>query len=357
MVRIQYDGRMRRRPHSVRSIDADNFDSVVFYCRIRDRSLLRTLEFYAEDLDMLGRMSPAVHICTTWRELLAAPSGVLWAWWPATATPAVLYWRLRRRPVVLTGAVDLTNPLESLNKRRVKRVLTRAAVRASDITLAISDYERRDLELLVPSATVATLHPGVDCEYYTPGELTPDPTVTTIAQINPQSVHRKGVDRLIDAFRTVRATVPDATLAVIGPISPEGQAWIDSLRASGALDGVTFLGRVDRDVKQRMLASTWLYVQPSRYEGFGLALAEAMASGAVPIASDVGSLPEVVGGAGQVLAGLTVEHLAQAMAVSLSAQPQSDARHAAVQSAARFASTSRADRFRAICRESSSQPQ
>jgi glycosyltransferase involved in cell wall biosynthesis len=332
-------------------------DSVAFYCRIADRSLLRTLEFYAEDLDMLSRMSPSVHICTTWRELLAAPSGLLWAWWPATAAPAVLYWRLRRRPVVLTGAVDLTNPLESVNKRRVKRVLTRAAVRAADLTLAISDYERRDLQRLVPSATIATLHPGVDCEYYAPGDLTPSATVLTIAQINPQSIHRKGVDRLVGAFRTVRATVPDATLNVIGPISPEGQAWIDSLAAAGALDGVTFLGRVDRDVKQRTLASTWLYVQPSRYEGFGLALAEAMASGAVPIASDVGSLPEVVGGAGEVLSNLTVELLAHSIAASLSTPPTSDARNAAVHAAARFATTTRGERFRAICRQSSSQPQ
>jgi glycosyltransferase involved in cell wall biosynthesis len=356
-IAIHYDDRMFRRRPLGQLVDGDSLETAVFYCRISDPSLLRTLEFYAEDLEMLGRMSPSVHICTTWRELLTAPSGLLWAWWPATAAPAVLYWRLRRRPVVLTGAVDLTNPLESRNKRHLKRMLTRTAARAADLTLAISDYERRDLERLVPSATVATLHPGVDCEYYTPGDHTPTPTVTTIAQINPQSIHRKGVDRLVDAFRTVRATTPDATLTIIGPISPEGQAWIDSLAAAGALDGVTFLGRVDRDVKRRTLASTWLYVQPSRYEGFGLALAEAMASGAVPVASDVGSLPEVVGGAGQVLADLTVEHLARAIAASLSAPPTSDARNAAVHAAERFATTTRGERFREICRQSSPERQ
>jgi glycosyltransferase involved in cell wall biosynthesis len=45
-----------------------------------------------------------------------------------------------------------------------------------------------------------------------------------------------------------------------------------------------------------------VYVQASRHEGFGLSLAEAMLAGCVPVVTDVGALPEVVGDVGVTIA-------------------------------------------------------
>jgi glycosyltransferase involved in cell wall biosynthesis len=174
----------------------------------------------------------------------------LFAWWHPTALPAIAWWRLHRRQVIATGAVDLTNPTETGWRHRVKRPLTWLAARLATVNIAISDFERDDLRRLVPGRPVETLHPGVDCAFFAPGQLTDEPTVTTVAQVNPASIHRKGLDRVIEAFGAARADVPTARLRIIGPISAEGQAWIDSQIAAGKTAGVEFCGFVDRDTKR-----------------------------------------------------------------------------------------------------------
>ena len=61
---------------------------------------------------------------------------------------------------------------------------------------------------------------------------------------------------------------------------------------------VQWLGPLSREEKIRWLRSCEVYVQPSHYEGFGLAMAEAMGSGACVITCDVGAVRDVVADCG-----------------------------------------------------------
>jgi glycosyltransferase involved in cell wall biosynthesis len=64
--------------------------------------------------------------------------------------------------------------------------------------------------------------------------------------------------------------------------------------------------------KIRLMQRCKLYLSPSRYEGFGLAILEAMSCGAPIISSRVGALPEVVGDAGMLLDDTTPQTIAEA---------------------------------------------
>jgi glycosyltransferase involved in cell wall biosynthesis len=64
---------------------------------------------------------------------------------------------------------------------------------------------------------------------------------------------------------------------------------------------VTLERRVSAEEKLRLLQEASVYLQPSEYESFGVAIAEAMACGTPVVSSTVGAVPDVVGDAGVLL--------------------------------------------------------
>jgi alpha-1,3-rhamnosyl/mannosyltransferase len=81
----------------------------------------------------------------------------------------------------------------------------------------------------------------------------------------------------------------------------------------GVADHIRAVGRVDDATLIALLHGARALVHPALYEGFGLTPLEAMSAGAAVIASDAGSLPEVVGDAGLLIEPLDVDGWADAM--------------------------------------------
>ncbi|MCU1675001.1 MAG: hypothetical protein JWN77_3114 [Frankiales bacterium] len=99
----------------------------------------------------------------------------------------------------------------------------------------------------------------------------------------------KNHDRLFRAFAAVRAGRPNLQLVLTGAIADE---------LPEPPDGVQVRGQVTRKELVDLYGTAALMVFPSRYEGFGLPVVEAMASGCPVAAARAGSLPDVVGDAG-----------------------------------------------------------
>ncbi len=103
---------------------------------------------------------------------------------------------------------------------------------------------------------------------------------------------QKGFDVLVRAFGRLAQQDPGAELR-IGGSGPEEGRLRELVRSLGMEGRVSLVGFVD-DVPA-FLSGLGVFVNPSRWEGFGLTLLEAMAAGLPCIASRVDSLPEVGG--------------------------------------------------------------
>jgi glycosyltransferase involved in cell wall biosynthesis len=188
----------------------------------------------------------------------------------------------------------------------------RGLLRASCV-IAVSDSTRTDVQSLVsiPASRIRRVYNAPD-----PGFFDSEPVsgrrlrILERYQINyPYLLYagnirrHKNVPRLVEAFAVVRdqlASHPvykDLRLVIIGDTISQYPAVRQTVIRSRVEHAVRFLGFVPFETLRCFYESAAAFVFPSRYEGFGLPPLEAMACGAPVIASNISSLPEVVGDA------------------------------------------------------------
>jgi glycosyltransferase involved in cell wall biosynthesis len=113
----------------------------------------------------------------------------------------------------------------------------------------------------------------------------------------------KGIDR----FLKLASLLPSKSFVIAGPICR------DRLAVKDAPPNVKLLGELDQDELAALYQRTRVYCQLSRYEAFGVPVAEAMACGCLPVVSDSGALPEVVDGCGVIVPGGDVVRAAESI--------------------------------------------
>lgn len=189
-----------------------------------------------------------------------------------------------------------------------------------DHVVTDSRWSERDIvaHLPVASERVTVVYPGVDTGRFRPADGSETdsagrPYVLCVAGDDPM----KNVGTLVEAFAGLPTHIRSShELVLVGDVQKSGEVR-NRIGAAGLVDRVTFPGLVDDDMLIRLYQHARLFVFPSRYEGFGLPVLEAMACGCPVISSNASSLPEVVGDAGVLVDPLDVAGLTQAMTVLL----------------------------------------
>jgi glycosyltransferase involved in cell wall biosynthesis len=168
--------------------------------------------------------------------------------------------------------------------------LMRRLYRGAAAVLTDSNFARDEfLALAGARADVHVVYPGVDERF---AALVRRPRARPLALVVGTVERRKNLVRAVELL----AAVPDLELVAVGPPT----AYIDEVRARiaelGLGDRVTLLGYVARTELDALYAKATLALVPSRYEGFGYALAEALCAGLPVVAARSSSLVEVAGG-------------------------------------------------------------
>lgn len=191
----------------------------------------------------------------------------------------------RARGARLVSTKHNDDPFRSGPFRYVERALAQLAARIVTITESLRRFTVERVG--VPAAKVETIHYGLDDLPESWGANAPDEVDGRILLSTSRLVPQKGIDVAIRAL----PGLPEHTLVVLGegPERPRLEALAEEL---GVARRVHLPGRVP-DVAA-WLRRAEVYVQPARWEGFGLGVLEAMLAGLPVVASNVSSLPELV---------------------------------------------------------------
>jgi glycosyltransferase involved in cell wall biosynthesis len=209
--------------------------------------------------------------------------------------PAALWARRRWRldvPVVAHHHLLDPDPLNRLIEKRV--------VEACDQVIVGSEFARRQLAQALGARVdhVAVAPYGVDPRF------APRPPRAELRQryglgAGPVALFfgglkaRKNLPLLLDVWAAVAREVPAARLLIAGG-GPLLGALRERAAALGLADRVAFTGYVPEAEKADHFNLGDVFVFPSALEGFGLAVGEAMSSGLPVVASDRGSIPELL---------------------------------------------------------------
>jgi glycosyltransferase involved in cell wall biosynthesis len=255
-----------------------------------DREILAE-RYEVEDLYQPGRWPNPVRVIGG-----VARADVVFGWFASWHTffPITLAWLLRKPSVMIVGGFDTANMPDigyGYQQGGIRRAASRWIMRRARRLATHSEYSLSEIErnTPIPPARVRVIHLGVPDPF---GEEPPakEREALTVGAIDHTTLVQKGQLPFVEAA----AELPGVRFTLAGK-------WldgsVDELRARAG-DNVGFTGWLSDDDLHAAYRRAAVYVQASRHEGFGLAVAEAMLGGCVPVVMNVTAMPEVVGDAG-----------------------------------------------------------
>jgi glycosyltransferase involved in cell wall biosynthesis len=199
-----------------------------------------------------------------------------------------------RLVVTLHGGDAPSQELEQKEGYWEAKVLNWTAHRilhSADAIVCISNYLYEKIMAIYPElAPKTTIIPiGVDGSMSNRLRLRKDNMILAAGRL----AHEKGFDILIRAFKEISEVYPNVDLIIAGD-GEENKKLEEAVSALDLCGRVRFLGFLNKTEVMELLSECTVVVVPSRDEGFGAVILEAMTAGAPIVATSVGAIPEII---------------------------------------------------------------
>ncbi len=173
--------------------------------------------------------------------------------------------------------------------------------RKVDLFHTVSQFSADRLAYFFPSIAprIRCVHNGVTPHFFQPVSPAGDDYLQQAGLADrpflliPGGLHyRKNAELILEAIPQLLRKFPDLVIAIVNHANP-----LYAARAQAFAPRVQMLGFVSENALHALYAAARLVWFPSRYEGFGLPVVEAMACGTPVVASNSSSIPEIAGSA------------------------------------------------------------
>lgn len=285
-----------------------------------DREILEE-EWEVEDWYQPGRFGNPFKLVAA-----VARADLVFGWFASWHTfwPVTLAWLLRKPSVQIIGGFDTANMPDigyGYQQGGLRRWASRWIMRRAGRLVTNSNYSRSEIaaNTPIPPERVTVIHHGVPDPF---GPLDEgrerEPLALTVGHLVKTTLMQKGHQPFVEAARHL----PDVRFVLVGKWHDDA---IEHLRRL-APGNVEFTGWLSDEELEDLYRRASVYVQASRHEGFGLAVAEAMLAGCVPVVMNVTAMPEVVDGAGVLISSQEPAAVAAGIGEALALGPEAHRR-------------------------------
>lgn len=289
----------------------------MFYCRDNIENI-RAMEYYRQDIEAFKSLGHEVVVCNRYRDIPWS-FDVMYIWWWTYALFPVLFATLRGRKSIITGVFnfrfpDKTYGADYFSRPAYQRFLIASATKLANLNLFISEREFNDVPSYFGLKNSFYFPCAVGDEYF---DVVKNDALRqgalNLAWSGTENLKRKGVWDIVRAAEILNDRGVAFSFSLAGK---QGDAFLQLkqyIHAKKLEGSVKILGEISKEEKLKLFSQSRLYLQPSYFEGFGLATAEAMAAGCCVITCDVGEVRNVVGDGGVYVAPGNPAELAEAI--------------------------------------------
>lgn len=280
---------------------------LLFFARVADKKILSDVSFYEQDILALEEMGFDVQVSNEFKDLFFAKYNVLYVWWwTYSLLPIFLSW-LKGAKCIVAGAFHYETPLmtgtDFVRRSWLYKKLIGISLRTAHMNIFVStcEYEAVVNNLVVNNPKL--VYHGIDTDLYSPRlnqepvECSADqmPVLLCISWMEKNNIERKCIREVVSALDILYAQGVEAKLLLVGRPGPGYAEFQEFVSGMACAKNIEFKGHVTEEEKINLLRTSTVYVSPTLYEGFGVAIAESLATGCPVITSKNGAVPEVVG--------------------------------------------------------------
>ena len=260
------------------------------------------MTFVEDDLQLLQRIANVKWVCSKgflaivklkWA-MLFRKVGI--AWFASVYSGVMVFFSrlFRKESVIIIGGADVISDSRlgyGLLLSGWKRPIVRYAIRNATKVLPTSYYlKEAALQLCdYKGANLQVCFPGLDSQFWSLGRSRDDHVLSVAYCDTIDRISVKGIDLVLETARQMG----EVSFRIVG-VTPEVLSQV----TVSIPENVQIRPPLERDTLLGEYQQAAIYLQLSRVESFGIATAEAMLCGCIPVVSDVGGLPETVGNVG-----------------------------------------------------------
>ena len=256
-----------------------------------DLEILRK-HFDVKVLDWKGIKNPRYSV-ELFRKILWADITFSWFAGPHAFWVTRLSKILGKKSIVVVGGYEVAKVPEidygaMLNPKSAHQV--RYILKNADKILAVSKFSEDEILQYTHPKNVDLIYNGIDCDKFKPESKKENSVITVAYAISHDAIKVKGLKTFIKSAEYL----PNTNFLVIGELLDSSAECLKTTASSN----VEFCRFVPEGEVVKYYQKARVYCQLSFRESFGMSLAEAMACECVPVVTNRGALPEVVGETG-----------------------------------------------------------